>query len=101
MSDWYTLFFFVNIIYFSGEAEAILAKAKATAEGLALVSRALTDNGGVEVGCSVFLIAFFSCQSFWLFCLLDCILACKTIYLIQDFFMEGVGYQIFAGIFFF
>ncbi|KAJ7965209.1 stomatin-like protein 2, mitochondrial [Quillaja saponaria] len=31
-----------------GEAEAILAKAKATAEGLALVSRTLKENGGLE-----------------------------------------------------
>ncbi|XP_024017531.1 stomatin-like protein 2, mitochondrial isoform X2 [Morus notabilis] len=31
-----------------GEAEAILAKARATAEGLALVSKALKDSGGVE-----------------------------------------------------
>ncbi|PON71924.1 Stomatin family [Parasponia andersonii] len=32
-----------------GEAEAILAKAKATAEGLAVVSKALKDTGGVEM----------------------------------------------------
>ncbi|KAJ7959475.1 stomatin-like protein 2, mitochondrial [Quillaja saponaria] len=31
-----------------GEAEAIIAKAKATAEGLALVSRSLKENGGLE-----------------------------------------------------
>ncbi|KAL5568062.1 hypothetical protein UlMin_024637 [Ulmus minor] len=31
-----------------GEAEAILAKAKATAEGIAVVSKALKDTGGVE-----------------------------------------------------
>ncbi|XP_060963545.1 uncharacterized protein LOC133033032 [Cannabis sativa] len=31
-----------------GEAEAILAKAKATAEGLAVVSKTLKENGGVE-----------------------------------------------------
>ncbi|KAF3432714.1 hypothetical protein FNV43_RR23816 [Rhamnella rubrinervis] len=31
-----------------GEAEAILARAKATAEGLALVSQALKENGGLE-----------------------------------------------------
>ncbi|KAF5442627.1 hypothetical protein F2P56_035267 [Juglans regia] len=31
-----------------GEAEAILAKARATAEGLAMVSQALKENGGVE-----------------------------------------------------
>ncbi|PON83712.1 Stomatin family [Trema orientale] len=31
------------------EAEAILAKAKATAEGLAVVSKALKDTGGVEM----------------------------------------------------
>ncbi|KAL9317619.1 hypothetical protein ACSQ67_014136 [Phaseolus vulgaris] len=31
-----------------GEAEAILAKAKATAEGLAVVSTALKENGGPE-----------------------------------------------------
>ncbi|XP_054794048.1 uncharacterized protein LOC129299592 isoform X2 [Prosopis cineraria] len=31
-----------------GEAEAILAKARATAEGLALVSQALKENGGLE-----------------------------------------------------
>ncbi|KAH7538349.1 uncharacterized protein LOC107414923 [Ziziphus jujuba] len=32
----------------NGEAQAILAKAKATAEGLAVVSQALKDTGGVE-----------------------------------------------------
>lgn len=36
-----------------GEAEAILAKAKATAEGLALVSKTLKDTGGVEVRPSI------------------------------------------------
>lgn len=32
-----------------GEAEAILARAQATAEGLAMVSQALKESGGVEV----------------------------------------------------
>lgn len=33
----------------SGEAEAILARAQATAKGLAMVSQALKESGGVEV----------------------------------------------------
>lgn len=33
----------------SGEAEAIVARAEATAKGIALVSEALKENGGVEV----------------------------------------------------
>lgn len=42
--------FFVNN---SGEAEAILAKAQATNKGIALVSQALKESGGVEVSSSV------------------------------------------------
>ena len=50
--------FYVIILLFSsldiaptspGEAEAILVKAQATAKGLALVSQALKESGGVEV----------------------------------------------------
>lgn len=37
----------------SGEAEAIIAKAQATAKGLAMVSQALKENGGLEVRFSV------------------------------------------------
>lgn len=43
---------------FSGEAEAILARAKATAEGLARVSQSLKENGGPEVSFIVFLFFF-------------------------------------------
>ncbi|KAL6541447.1 hypothetical protein OROGR_010933 [Orobanche gracilis] len=36
-----------------GEAEAILAKAQATAKGIAMVSKALEENGGVEKAASL------------------------------------------------
>ena len=49
---------FTNTISSAGEAEAILAKAKATAEGLAHVSKALKDSGGVEVGFSILLLSY-------------------------------------------
>lgn len=35
--------------HLSGEAEAILARAQATAKGITLVSQSLKENGGVEV----------------------------------------------------
>lgn len=43
------MYFITNIVIISGEAEAILARARATAEGLALVSQTLKENGGLEV----------------------------------------------------
>ena len=46
----------LNLYNYSGEAEAILAKARATAEGLALVSQSLKENGGAEVSFLIFFI---------------------------------------------
>lgn len=43
-----TLFIYL-FIKISGEAEAIRARAQATAEGIAVVSKALKAHGGVEV----------------------------------------------------
>lgn len=54
------------LISSSGEAEAILARAKATAEALAFVSKALKDSGGVEVGSSI---PSIQCRKFLNFCL--------------------------------
>ena len=49
-----SLFLFSNSLFSiffvqSGEAEAILAKAQATAKGIAMVSQSLKEQGGVEV----------------------------------------------------
>lgn len=44
-------------VHITGEAEAILARAQATAKGLAMVSQALKESGGVEV--SQFLMRIF------------------------------------------
>lgn len=40
---------FLLRFFFSGEAEAIVAKAQATAKGITMVSQALKEHGGVEV----------------------------------------------------
>lgn len=43
------------LLYFSGEAEAILARSQATARGIEMVSQALKESGGVEVSFFCFL----------------------------------------------
>ena len=50
---------FNHIINYSGEAEAILAKAQATAKGIAIVSEYIKKSGGVEV-------SFFTWIVMWL-----------------------------------
>lgn len=51
-------FSLLMILYFSGEAEAILARSQATAKGIEMVSQALKENGGVEVSLYSFLDPF-------------------------------------------
>ncbi|KAE8683948.1 SPFH/Band 7/PHB domain-containing membrane-associated protein family isoform 3 [Hibiscus syriacus] len=52
---------------FGGEAEAILARAQATAKGIALVSQSLKENGGVEdsnkISPSSFMVSCISCEA--------------------------------------
>ncbi|KAE8683947.1 hypothetical protein F3Y22_tig00111166pilonHSYRG00395 [Hibiscus syriacus] len=53
-------------MHLSGEAEAILARAQATAKGIALVSQSLKENGGVEdsnkISLSTFMVSCISCD---------------------------------------
>lgn len=56
-SPYYILLLFIS----TGEAEAILARAQATAKGIVLVSDALKETGGVEVSFSLELQVFECC----------------------------------------
>ena len=78
-----------------GEAEAILAKAKATAEGLAVVSKTLKEHGGVEVRfpnlfhwmllvCSYKILKSFTCFPY--LCTASVRIADNFIYLFNFFF---------------